>query len=310
MKVPFRKRARRFLRAYAILALLALLGLLPLGLALRFGRWAGRMAFGLLGGERRRSLEHLEIAFPDKSEEEREAIARRMFESLGESAMELAKLRTIDRILGTYVRITPSAKEVLERVRNGNGAVMVTGHIGNWELLFRRCIHEGLPAHAVGKESHDPRFTRLMERVRGKERVIWRGAKGASRQMLRVFRENGYLALLIDQDTKVQGVFVPFFGRLAYTPRAAADLAFRFDAGVAAIFIHRLPGGGHEITAREIPKPEGRGEAAVVELTAAMTRAIEDEIRRHPHEWVWMHPRWKTRPPANDRALARVESSA
>lgn len=298
MSVPLRKRLRRFLRGYAILGLLALLGLLPLRVALGFGRWAGRLAYRLLGGERRRSLAHLALAFPEKSQAEREAIARRMFESLGESAMELAQLRTIDRVLGSYVRLDPAARALLERVGDGAGAVMVTGHVGNWELLMRRCVHAGLKAYAVGKASHDPRFTRLMAKVRGADRVIWRGEPGASRRILRVFREEGLLALLIDQDTKVQGVFVPFFGRLAHTPRAAADLALRFDAGVAAIFIHRRPEGGHEITAREIPKPRAKGEEAVVELTAAMTRAIEEEIRAHPHEWVWMHQRWKTRPEA------------
>lgn len=306
--VPFRKRARRFLRAHALLLLLALLGLLPLPLALRFGRWAGRMAFRLLGGERRRALAHLALAFPEKSEEERRTIARRMFESLGESALELAKLPAIDRILDRYIRFAPAAKETLKRLASGSGAVMITGHIGNWELLLRRCIHAGFDAYAVGKESHDPRFTRLMEKVRGKERVIWRGAPGASRQMLRVFRQNGYLALLIDQDTKVQGVFVPFFGRLAHTPRSPADLALRTGAGVAAIFIHRLPEGGHEISVRELSKPEGSGEEAVVELTTAMNQAIEEEIRRHPHEWVWMHERWKTRP--NEPAVSVVGQSS
>lgn len=313
-RVPWPKRTRRFLRAYAILGLLAVLGCVPLGLALRFGAWAGRVAYRLLGGERRRSLAHLALAFPEKSEAEREAIARRMFETLGMSAMELAQLRRIDRDLESYVELSEETLRQLERVPTGSGAVMVTGHIGNWELLLRRCLRAGLDAYAVGKESHDPRFTRLMEKVRGRDRVIWRGAEGASRQMLQVFRRNGYLALLMDQDTKVQGVFVPFFGRLAHTPRAPADLALRMGAGVAAIFIHRRPEGGHEITVREIPVPDTRGEEAVVALTAAMTEAIEEEIRRHPHEWVWMHRRWATRPApdsgVNDRSDEAVGQSA
>ncbi len=306
-RVPLRKRIKRFLRAYALLGLLAVLGRLPFGFALRFGAGAGRLAYRLLGKERRRSLAHLAIAFPDKSEAEREAIALRRFEQLGISAMEIAQLRRIDRMLEDYVTLDERTADILRRVPTGAGAVMITGHVGNWELLFRRCLRAGFDAYAVGKESHDPRFTRLMERVRGRDRVIWRGADGASRRMLQVFRKNGYLALLMDQDTKVQGVFVPFFGRLAHTPRAPADLALRMGAGVAAIFIHRRPEGGHVVTAREIPLPEGRGEEAVVELTAAMTRAIEEEIRRHPHEWVWMHERWKTRPPSEAPAKKSVD---
>lgn len=301
---------RRFLRAHLILGILRLFGLLPFGLALRIGRWTGRLAHRLLAGERRKALAHLAIAFPEKSGEERAAIALRMFESLGESAMELAQLPKIDRMMDHYVRISEENLRRLRGVPKGAGAVMVTGHIGNWELLLRRCVRAGIDAYAVGKESHDPRFTRLMEKVRGADRVIWRGAEGASRQMLRVFRQNAYLALLIDQDTKVQGVFVPFFGRPAHTPRAAADLALRMEAGVAAIFIHRRPEGGHEITVREIPRPEGEGEEAVIALTAAMTAAIEDEIRRHPHEWVWMHERWKRRPPVAEEVEPRLREAA
>lgn len=312
MSVPWPKRARRFVRAYAVLCLFWLLGRLPLGLALRLGRRAGGIAYHLFAKDRRRALAHLAMAFPESTEEERRAITRRMFESLGVSALELAQLHRIDPILEDYVHLPEEAVRRLRRVCQGRGAVMVTGHVGNWELLFRRCLRAGFDAYAVGKESHDPRFTALMERIRGKDRVIWRGAPGASRQMLQVFRNDGYLALLIDQDTKVQGVFVPFFGRLAHTPRAAADLALRTGAGVAAIFIHRRPEGGHEITVHEIAQPEAADpEEAVRELTAEMTRRIEEAVRRSPHEWVWMHERWKTRPSAeNEESPARVRETA
>lgn len=291
--VPWPKRTRRFLRAHALLGLLRLLGLLPLGWALGLGRRLGGAAYALGGRSRRLSLRHLEQAFPELPPREREAIAKRMYQSLGMSAMELAKLPTIDRMLERYVEVPEETAAVLHGVRRGKGAVIATGHVGNWELLFRRALALGLDAYAVGKESHDPRFTALMQRVRGEGRVIWRGAPGASRQMLRVFRDDAHLALLIDQDTKVQGVFVPFFGELAHTPRAAADLVLRTGAGLAVAFIHRKEGGGHRLVAREIPV-EPDADAAT--LTAAMTRAIEDEIRAHPHEWVWMHERWKTRP--------------
>jgi len=303
MSAAWPKRVRRFLRAYAVIALVWLLGRIPFSLALRLGRRGGRLAYHLFGRERRLALAHLALAFPEWSEAERRDVARRMFESLGMSAVELAQLRKLDAVLEDYVRLPEEAARVLHRIRRGRGVVMVTGHLGNWELLFRRCLRAGFDAYAVGKESHDPRFTALMERIRGRDRVIWRGAPGAARQMLQVFRKDGYLSLLIDQDTKVQGVFVPFFGRLAHTPRAAADLALRTGASVAAIFIRRLPEGGHEISVEEIPPPRSTDpEAAAWELTAEMTRRIEEAIRRSPHEWVWMHERWKTRPPAENGA--------
>ena len=176
---------------------------------------------------------------------------------------------------------------------------MITGHVGNWELFFRRFVAAGFDAHAVGKEQNNARLTAWMDRLRGPGRTIWRGQPGAARQLLKTLRSNGVLAMLIDQDTKVQGVFVPFFGDLAWTPRASAELALRTGAGVAAMFCHRKPGGGHVVSGGAVAYvPTGDFEADVVGLTAAMTRAIEDDVRRAPAEWVWMHRRWKTRPPA------------
>jgi len=209
--------------------------------------------------------------------------------------MEVAQIRKLDRRIERYVDLTPEAAEALDGARRGNGVVAVTGHVGNWELLFRRIVRSGRPAYAVGAELSHGGLTAIVDRLRGPGLTIWRGAEGASRKLLRAFREDAFLAMLIDQDTKVQGVFVPFFGRLAHTPRAAADLARRTGAGVVTVFIHRKAGGGHRITARKIEwTPTADADADAVTLTAAMTAAIEAEIREVPHEWVWMHRRWKT----------------
>ncbi len=293
---PLRKRVKRALRYHAVRALLGLVQLLPLAWGLAIGRALGGLAYHLFSRDRGLALAHLAKAFPDKQAHEREAIAHAMFRHLGMLGAEIALIAKIDP--GTYVEVTPEAHAALEGALTGNGAIAVTGHIGNWELLFRRFVHTGWRAYAVGKEQPDPRVTAIIEGLRGPGRTIWRGAEGSTRKLLRAFRENALLAMLIDQDTKVQGVFVPFFGELAFTPRAAADLALRTGAPVVAVFIHRKPEGGHRVEARRVPFTPGEdAEADTVALTAAMTAAIEADIRRVPHEWVWMHRRWKTRPP-------------
>ncbi len=306
-KPPLRKRIKRSARTFLIRVSLALLALLPLRPALALGRWGGGVAYRLLNTERRLSLEHLALAFPEKSEAERRAIALGMFRHLGELAMEVVKVRTLDRRLERYVELDPEAARLLDEARRGSGVVAVTGHIGNWELLLRRIVQSGRPSYAVGAEFSHGGFTAIVERFRGSGRTIWRGASGSTKKLLRAFREDAYLAMLIDQDTKVQGVFVPFFGRLAYTPRAAADLALRTGAGVVTVFIHRRAEGGHRISARELLwSPTGETEADALALTAAMTANIEAEIREVPHEWVWMHRRWKTRPSSEDEEAPEV----
>ena len=98
--------------------------------------------------------------------------------------------------------------------------------------------------------------------------------------------------MLIDQDTKVDGVFVPFFGRLAWTPSGAADLAARFDAAVLPTFTERLADGSH--VARIQPAMDLPADPTAA--TAAMTERIEAQIHRVPEQWVWLHRRWRTRP--------------
>jgi KDO2-lipid IV(A) lauroyltransferase len=110
-------------------------------------------------------------------------------------------------------------------------------------------------------------------------------------------RGNAILGLLIDQDTKVQSVWVPFFGRLAKTPRAAADLALRTGAVPMLGFATRVGPCRYRISMHDVALPEGDAEDAVVALTAALTAGIEAQIRTAPEQWVWLHRRWRSPPP-------------
>jgi len=294
------KRLKRAVRFAAIRVALAGVRRLPVSMVAPLGRLLGALAFALLRGERRKALASLAVAFPEAREAEKLAIVRGMFVHLARSALELAVAHKLQPDLERRVQMPP---EVLATYRaaidQGRGVILVTGHVGNWELLGQRLarVH---PISAIAKEANEPRLNALVERLRmvGNLRTIWRGGAGAARQMLGVVKAGEVLALLIDQDTKVQGVFVPFFGKAAFTPRAAAALALRGRTPVVAGFIHRAPDGTHRVSAQAIPLPEGNGEDAVVALTASMTLAIEASVRAAPTEWVWMHQRWKTRPDA------------
>jgi KDO2-lipid IV(A) lauroyltransferase len=125
--------------------------------------------------------------------------------------------------------------------------------------------------------------------------------------MIRCFKQGKLLGLLIDQDTRVQGVYVPFFGKPAYTPRAAGDLAMRFRAPVVVGWCRRRGprrGDGHEIQVVDVPyDPEAADAGAeALRITAACTARLEQAIRQNPPEWVWMHERWKRQPPAQGPA--------
>jgi KDO2-lipid IV(A) lauroyltransferase len=302
MSVPLHKRLKRSLRSRLISGLLRLIALIPLGPALRLGAAGGALAYHLFGKTRRLALEHLAHAFPEKTEAERRDIARRMFIHLAMSAMEITSIGHWDDRLGEYMTERDPAL-LRAALAKGKGIVFVTGHLGNWELMARLVARVGAPVSAVAKRGSDARLMGLIEAWRrdGNVTTLWREDPSTARALLRVFKRNEVLGILVDQDTRVQGIWVPFFGRPAYTPRAPADLALRSGAPILVGTSHRKgerPGDGFLFEVTEVPydpSPADR-EAEVLRVTAACQAVMEDAIRRHPADWVWMHERWKTQP--------------
>jgi KDO2-lipid IV(A) lauroyltransferase len=269
--------------------------LLPLPLALRLGALGGRLAFALARRQRGLALAHLALAFPALPETERRAIARTCFMNLGRMALELTQVRKIDRQMDRYVRWPQEDIEALRRtVKPGEGGLFITGHIGNWELLARRIVSEGFDHLVVGRTPGDAGLASLLGRFRaaGGVQTVDRSALSARREILVALRRGALVGILIDQDTRVQGLFVPFFGRVAHTPRAAEDLARRLGIPVIVGFIHRRQEGGHELRT-EVVNLSG---AEAGGLTARLTARIEAEIVRYPADWVWMHERWRQQP--------------
>jgi KDO2-lipid IV(A) lauroyltransferase len=294
---PALKRLRRFLRAQLLSALVIVAQALPLPAALWLGGIMGRASFVLARRQRGLALAHLAMAFPQRTETERIAIARASFESLGRMALELTQVRKIDRRMKRYVDWPEGDIAAVRRALfPDKGGLFITGHIGNWELLARRIVAEGFDHLVVGRTPGDPGMTAIFERLRrgGGVRVVDRSALSARREILEALKRGALVGLLIDQDTRVQGLFVPFFGRPAHTPRAAEDLAGRMGMPVFVGFIHRRPDGGHELRTEEL-SPAG---ANADGLTDRLTARIEAEIRRQPSDWVWMHRRWRQQPEA------------
>ena len=300
MAPPLSKRLKRTLRYGLLRAALAIVGRLPLAWAQALGRALGTAAFHLAPGERRKALASLSVAFPELSDAARLDLARRCFRHLGTAALEMAVAPRLD--VAEFDRLVDCSGDALAAMdrasASGKGAVVVGAHLGNWELQAWGVARHGLPLHAVGKENVDPRLTRLIDRFRalGGVRNIWRGQPGAAVALLRALRKGELLAMLIDQDTSVQNVFVPFFGRPAATPRAAADLVLRTGAAAVVCLIHKREDGTYRASSEEVEVPRtGDAERDAVELTARFTGRIEAAIRAHPEQWVWMHQRWKTK---------------
>ncbi len=304
-QVPWAKRARRTLRVWAIRAGLWMGGVIPFRLAWALGGLLGQVAWWLGRRDRELALAHLALALPERSEAERRAIAHASFLHFGHGAAEVAQMARIDPRLASYVTFAGDGERLLQEAsRAGKGFIFVTGHLGSWELLARRIVRAGCPAMVIAARSWDRRLDDLVAgfRMGGDVPTLFREDPGGGRVLLRALREGKALGILIDQDTKVQSVFVPFFGRPASTPRAAADLALRFGCPVFVGWSHRRgprPGDGYVLEVEPVvydPAPADK-DAEAVRITAHCTARMEQAIRAAPAEWVWMHRRWKTKPP-------------
>jgi KDO2-lipid IV(A) lauroyltransferase len=183
----------------------------------------------------------------------------------------------------------------------GKGVVFVTGHIGNWELMGHAVAAMNPGGLSVVAAPIEPKQVNDMIvdlRAGMGVRTILRNRPGAAKELIRIFRENRVLGILIDQDTDVESAFVDFMGRPAWTPTAAASMAIKFGAPLLFGYDHRDRDGTHTVI---IESPlelirTGDHEKDVIANTAMLTGKIEKAIRKDPEQWVWMHRRWRRQP--------------
>lgn len=288
-------RAFRNTVIYGALVLIsALARLLPLRLARFLGRAFGALALHVLKRERRKALRNIGIAFPNLSESERQSIARRSFRHLGESLFEVAWLpRLRDSNFARTTRFE-GIEHLRAAVDSGRGVVLFTGHCGNWEWMAASIALAGLPMKVIARELHDSRVNDYIVRTRARFGVetIGRGSTLSGREILSTLRGGAILGVLIDQNIRAESTPIPFFGVPAPTPVGPAQIAIRFGAMVIVGFIERQ--GPLQVVRFEAPIPTQRDDDPIA-LTTAVTRAIEDQIRRRPEQWVWMHDRWRER---------------
>ena len=292
------QRAKNNLIYVVVRVAYVLIGLVPFPLARPFAVALGHLAALVDVGDRRRAEAHLLRAMPETTPAERRSIGRRMFVHFAVSAIEL--IHTDRFLAGTHAIPFPeSARDGLTAaLAEGHGVVLVGGHIGNWELCGQVIAQAGFKVTSIAKPVYDPRLTRFVNRLRTSHghRILWRGDAHVAREILRIFKDNGILAILIDQDTKVQGVFAPFFGIPAHTPSAAASFALRAQAPVFVTFAHRV-GDSHVMHFERVPYSiTGDHDADVLALTAELNGRLEAAIRLYPEQWVWLHRRWKKQP--------------
>ena len=293
----FSKRLRNFAIYYLTRTVLAILGTTPHSLSRVTARWIGAFAFGVARRERAIAVAQLcgRTAIGARPQRARKLV-RGVFNHLALSIVELSRLMRNPNNRPDICIPEQSRKALDTALQGQRGVIFVTGHIGNWELMAIALAEAGYPIHTVAKKSYDHRFSNLLsqQRARFGVQAIYRESTGSTTKLLRVLKKGGILGMLIDQDTRVKSVFVPFFGADAHTPSGAAAFAIRTGTPVVVGTMKRTSGGGHRLDIASISLPTN-----VTAATAVLTRALEERIRQQMSQWVWFHQRWKTERPVS-----------
>src|SRR5271154_6062497 len=291
---------RERLEYAAVWLLLKIFGALPRAVSRGLAAGIARLLYALLPKLRETTQFNLCLAFPNWTDEQRAAVTRGMLRNLGWMAAEFARLpRYSKENIERYV-ILDGHENFLEGQRRGKGVLYLTGHIGAWELSsFAHALY-GFPLHYMARPIDNPRLDAFVNRYRclsGNQPIF---KNESARAMLKTLHEAGTVGILADQNTMLQeGVFVDFFGAPACTSTGLARVALHTDAAVVPGYVFWDPG-IRKYRLRFEPPVElvrtGNAERDVQENTARFAKIIEEIIRQHPEQWVWMHARWKSVP--------------
>lgn len=281
-------------------SLLFAFGLLPLRVALFLSARMGRGAYYFSGRLRRTGDRNLELAFPELSESQRRLLLHGCFESLGRLLGVFSHFAATDETL--HDLIDCEGLEHIEAARkSGRGVILFTGHVGAWELSSFALSLFGHPLSFLVRRIDNPKIETLIDRRRTRlgNRTI--DKRSAAREMLQILQTGGTLGILVDLNTlDREGIFVDFFDVQASTTFMLAKLALRTEAAVLPVFAPWDRQRRRFLLKIDEPlrfERSGNDEEDVRGLTQLFTNVVEKYVRRYPEQWLWIHRRWKTRPP-------------
>jgi len=285
---------------YAMRATIRSLGALSWETACRTGERLGALGYRPLGIRKRVVERQIAAAFPNLEHEAVVDLARASYRHLGRSFIETALLDSLGKDgLQKLVETVDGWEEIEEVMSRGKGAVLVTGHIGNWELAGAYVAARGVPLDVIARGMANPLFDAYINHTREVMGMTVVHDSEAVRRTPRSLRGGRAVAFVADQGVLgLASTFVPFFGRPAKTPRGAAVFALRFDVPVVFVVALRKPNGRYRIVIERIEAPQtGERDRDVDAIVAGFTQHLEKWVREVPAQYFWQHRRWKRQPP-------------
>lgn len=277
--------------------LIAALRYSPRPVADALGGRCGRLLDALVPRLRRTAYRNLEFAYPERDAVWRRKIVDGVYRSIGRLLVALARFPSIDRSnVGQWIRYE-GFEHYEQAKRDGRGVLFATAHLGNWELSAFAHALLSEKMSVVVRPLDNPLLDDLVEKRRRLSGNTLLSKRDFARSILHALRDNEPVGILVDQNSAGDNsAFVPFFGKPACTNLTFAKLAERSNAAV-------IPGfavwneSERRYVLRFYPAVAMSGDA--VEDTARIQAAVERAIREYPDQWLWIHRRWKTRPPGD-----------
>ena len=294
------KRLRHRVEYVALRALIAVCRAVPAAVADRMGAALGWVVARVWRPRWEVVTQQLRMAFPGEDAGWRHRVARRSYAHFSAEAVGMFRLVGARRA-EILARTRLNGGEVLEKAaREGRGVMLVSGHLGNWEVGTAGVVARGFPMDIVAARQRNVLFDRYLTRARERLGMKVIPREEAQRDVLASLREGRVIGIMGDQDARRAGIFVDYFGRPASTARGPAVLSTRAGATVATFHTIRRAGWKprYDIHIEPVEVASGgRGRAAVAAVTQAFTARLEERVRQYPEQYLWHHRRWKTAPP-------------
>ena len=291
---------REKLEFWLVMAVARPLGWMPRGMARCMAGVLAGSVYRLHGRLRRVGLRNLELAFPELSTRERKEILRGVYRSLGRQLVEFCRMaRYTAENTRNWIR-TEGLERYLAAKARGKGVLIVTGHMGAWELSSFYHSLMGYPMGMVIRRLDNRLLDEYVNGIRCLHGNLVLPKDDFARGLLTAMRKGETVGILMDTNmTPPQGVFVNFFGRQACTASGVARVALKTGAAVLPGFMVWEEAEGRYVLhfgPQLVFERSADTEADIVAATQLCTSVLETWIRRYPDQWLWIHRRWKTRP--------------
>jgi Kdo2-lipid IVA lauroyltransferase/acyltransferase len=262
----------------------------PMPLRQAIGRAAGWIFSRLPSRERAITEAQLRCVLRDTSPSR---TATKVFQHIGVVAAESLNLKPFLRQSDRYIRCS-NLDEIKRLLSEDRGILALTAHLGNWDLLAGYMVRQGIPLTVIGREARSKVLQEVLSQLRTNLRVetIWRSDTTGTRRIIKELTTPGHVvAALIDQDTQVKSVYVPYFDLEAKTPSSIIELAKRRGSNIVSVFMVRTATDQFEIFVEAISV-----ESSTEEILCEYNKRLENLVRQYPEQWVWFHKRWCSRP--------------